>query len=135
MSPAQTRNRSCGGFRRSEEVPMKIAYVAIAGLLAVAPVAAAAPPRDTVCVNPHYDYQARWLSGHDIVIKQTFGHDQRELKLSTTCIDLDKPDLIRVSSSFNCVGMGDDVFISKIDGHRQACRISHVEPYVPQAHD
>jgi len=112
---------------------MKIAYAVFATLIAAAPAAAATltPPKGDICIDPHWSYQARWLKGNAIVAKQTLGHDHRELKISTTCVDLDNPDTIRLASSFNCVGMGDEVYATKIDGHAQRCHISHVEPYVP----
>ncbi len=104
---------------------MKLAYAVFAALLA------ATPSQAGICIDPHWSYQARWLAGHDIVAKQTLGHGNKELKLSTTCFDIEAADTIRFSSSFSCVGLGDDVFVSKIDGHRQHCHISHIEPYVP----
>ena len=104
---------------------MKFAYVLFAALLAAAPSQAA------ICIDPHWDYQAHWLAGHDIVARQTLGHGNKALKISTTCINLEAADTIRLSTSFGCIGMGDDVFASKIDGHRQRCRISHIEPYAP----
>ncbi len=109
---------------------MKPIYAAIAALLAVAPALAApaGAPQGPICIDPHLSYEAHWLSGSTIVAKQTFGHDHRALKISTTCIDLEGPDRIRLASTFNCVGQGDDVFVCKIDGHAQSCRISHVEP-------
>ena len=108
---------------------MKTHYMAIAALLATASAAAAAPPR--ICIDPHYSYQARYLSGHDIVAKATLGHDHRELKLSTTCINLSSVFHISLSTAFNCIGTGDEVGTSTIDGERQVCRITHVEPYAP----
>lgn len=108
---------------------MKSVYIVIAGLLAATPVLAAPP----ICIDPHYSYQARYLSGHDIVAKATLGHDHRELKLSTTCINLSSALQISLSTSFTCLDKGDEVGTSTIDGERQRCRITHVEPYVPAA--
>ncbi len=108
---------------------MKFAYAVFVALLA------ATPSQAGVCLDPHWDYQAHWLAGHDIVARQTLGHGNKALKISTTCINLEAADTIRLATSLGCIGMGDDVFASKIDGHRQHCRISHVEPYVPPSHD
>ncbi|MEJ0026260.1 MAG: hypothetical protein WDN01_09550 [Rhizomicrobium sp.] len=110
---------------------MKSAYAVFACLLAVAPAIAAPPPKGPICIDPKWDYQARWLSGNVIVAKQTLGHDHRELKLSTTCIALREYDYFRLASDFHCVGMGDHIVADKVGGRSQSCRISHVEPYVP----
>ncbi len=111
---------------------MKFAYAVFASLLAAAP-ALAATPQGNICIDPRWEYQARYLSGHDLVAKQTLGQDHRELKLSTTCIALQQYDFFRLASDFHCVGLGDHVFASKIGSRGQNCRISHVEPYVPAA--
>jgi len=104
------------------------------GLLTASPAISAptAPPPST-CIDPHFSYQARYLSGQDIVAKSTLGHGNRELKISTTCIFLRDANQITLSSEFSCVGRGDTVVTSTIDGRRQSCRVTHVEPYVPAA--
>ncbi|MEI9994431.1 MAG: hypothetical protein WDM91_07540 [Rhizomicrobium sp.] len=111
---------------------MRPSCIVLAALLA-APAALAAPPPGKICIDPRRSYQALYLEGHDIVARQTIGRDHRQLRLSTTCIGLRSADMIRLSSDFNCVGMGDDVIAGTIDGHRQTCRISHAEPYTPPA--
>jgi hypothetical protein len=89
-----------------------------------------APPKK-ICIDPHYSYQAHYLSGHDIIAKATLGSDHRELKLSTTCLFLTSVYMISLHTDFNCIDKGDDVFTSTIDGEHQHCRITHVEPYIP----
>ena len=105
---------------------MKVLLALFVLLLGTAPVLAEPP---NICIDPHFSYQARYLSGHDIVAKATLGHDHRELKLSTTCIALHTAQFISLSSDFNCIGKGDTVVTNTIDGQRQSCRITHVEPY------
>ena len=120
---------------------MKSPALLLVTLLAAAPLAAeaadapAATPAPTgkVCLDPHYSYQARAIGGHDIVAKATLGHDHRELRLSTTCINLGSAFNISLASEFNCLDKGDSVFTSTIDGERQSCRITRVQPYVPDA--
>jgi hypothetical protein len=90
-----------------------------------------APQQKKICIDPHYSYQARYLSGHDIIAKATLGSDHRELKLATTCLFLTSVYDIALHSDFKCIDKGDDVFTSTIDGHHQHCIITHVEPYVP----
>ncbi len=104
----------------------------LAALLVSAPLAARAAD-GRICLDPHDSYQARAIGGHDIVAKSTFGHDHRELRLSTTCINLGSAFHIALSSEFNCLGKGDSVFTGTIDGERQSCRITDVRPYVPDA--
>ena len=109
---------------------MKTFALTLALVSAAAPAFAAATPDKPICVDPKRSYQALYLKDNDVVAKQTIGHDRRELRLSTTCINLRSALTISLGSSFNCIAMGDDVFTSTIDGERQACRITHVEPYV-----
>jgi len=110
----------------------------LAAAIALVPAALAetpAPPQKKVCIDPHYSYQAWYVRDHDIAARSTLGSDRRELKLSTTCLFLSSVDHVSLQSSFNCIGKGDDVFTSTIDGRHQHCRITHVEPYVPQPGD
>ena len=109
---------------------MKAAHILLAALVTCGPLLAAEP--HNVCIDPHYGYQARYLAGQDIVAKATFGRDRRAVKLSTTCIFLRTADHIALSSDFSCIGMGDTVTTSTIDGRHQSCRITHVEPYAPE---
>ena len=111
---------------------MKLAYAVLASLIFVAP-AIAAPVTGGVCIDPHWSYRANWLKGHQIVAQRTIGTDHRQLLLDTTCYDMDRSDFVSLSTSFQCVGQGDDVIVSKLDGHRQRCRVTHVEPYTPPA--
>jgi hypothetical protein len=109
---------------------MKRSVVLFAVLFAAAPMAAMAATPGNICVNPHLDYDAHSIGHRDVVVRSSLGHDRPEVKLTTTCFDLDATSLIRVSSPFNCIGQGDFVLASNIDGHRQRCRITGVAPYV-----
>jgi hypothetical protein len=111
---------------------MKLSSFAISALLAGVSFAAQAAD-GKVCLDTHYSYQARAIGGHDIVAKPTLGHDHREIRLSTTCINLSSAFNISLSSEFSCLDKGDSVFTSTIDGERQTCRITNVQPYVPDA--
>ncbi len=111
---------------------MKIAYAVFACLLAAAP-ALAAPTQGKVCLDPHWDYQTTALSEHDVVAHQTFGHDHRPIKISTTCINLKRADYIRLWTQFKCVDMGDHVFATQIGVQHESCRVTHVEPFAPSA--
>jgi hypothetical protein len=106
-------------------------FLIAASLLTATPVLA--EPVHGICIDPHFSYQARYLSGQDIIATSTLGRDHHELKISTTCVFLRDANRITLSAQFNCVGQGDIVVTSTIDGERQHCRITHVEPYVPAA--
>jgi hypothetical protein len=106
----------------------KTMYAVFAALLLAAP-AFAAEPTGKICIDPHWDYRANWLKGHQVVAQQTFGHDKRKLLLETTCYDLERSDFISLSTSFRCVDQGDDVFVKKLGGPGQFCKITHVAPY------
>jgi hypothetical protein len=104
--------------------------------LLLAIVAASCPPLahaadKKICINPRWSYQARALDNDTVIARSTLGSDHRELQLSTTCHDLKNARTISLSSTFACVGMGDDVVGTTIDGQREHCRIARVAPYVP----
>jgi hypothetical protein len=112
---------------------MKPAYIVFPLALLTAPAFAAETPPKPICIDPHYDYQALYLKDHDIVIKQTLGHDHRPLRATTTCYNLSSALTIRVSADFRCLDKGDNVATNTISGDHQQCRITHVEPYAPPA--
>jgi hypothetical protein len=117
---------------------MKTSYIVLASLLALTAPAAAgdafnSAPAGKICIDTHKDYQALYLKGsrNVLIAHQTLGRDHRVLKISTTCFELRDALTIRLSTGFNCLSMGDDVFTSTIDGQRESCRVTRVEPYVP----
>lgn len=112
---------------------MKSAYIVFPLALLVAVPAFATEAPKPICIDPHYDYQALYLKDHDIVVKQTLGHDHRPVRVTTTCFDLRSALSIRVAADFRCLDKGDTVATNTIDGHHQQCRITHVEPYTPPA--
>jgi len=109
---------------------MRFSTVLPAALILFAVGANAEAPK-SVCIDTHRSYEAHTLGLHDIVIRSTMGKPRPALRLSTTCTALEKADVVSVNSTFGCVGMGDTVVATKIDGHRQLCRVSRVAPYAP----
>lgn len=106
---------------------MKRAIVLLSVLAAASPAFAA---DKKICINPRWSYQARALDNDTVIAKSTLGSDHRELQLATTCHDLKNALTISLSSTFNCIDMGDTVVGTTIDGEREHCRISRVAPYV-----
>jgi hypothetical protein len=85
----------------------------------------------SVCIDTHRSYEAHTLGLHDVIIRSSIGKPRPALQLSTSCFGFDKADIVSVSSQFGCIGLGDAVVATKIDGHRQACLVTRVAPYVP----
>jgi len=108
---------------------MKLVCALVAGALTAGPATA----MPAVCINTQRSYEARVIGPHDIVLQSTIGKARPRLKLTTTCVFLEKPDYVSVSSDFGCAGLGDIVVATKADGHREFCRVSHVAPFAPSA--
>lgn len=105
--------------------------VLLIGLLAFAP-AFADEPADVKepCLNPSSSYAARWLEGHDVWAQNQLGKGRKPVRVSTTCIALRNTDFIRFAAVSRCLGKGDDVIATNIDGRRQSCLVTNVALYI-----
>jgi hypothetical protein len=101
---------------------------ALSGLTIVLLAAPAMGAGTGVCLNPNYSYEAKPEGNHDVIARSTFGANHMRLRLSTTCIDLHDADVITLSTSFLCVGQGDSVVATGIDGRRQHCIVTKIAP-------
>jgi hypothetical protein len=83
-----------------------------------------------LCVDASRDgrYNARPLSLHTVLARNSFGSDQRAVKLETTCIHVDRAAYISLRSFTRCIATGDDVITSVPGGHREVCRVTRVIP-------
>ncbi len=73
-------------------------------------------------------YNARPLSLHEVLAKNAFGPDHGAYRVSTTCIHLDRSAVVALHSMTTCLGLGDSVATSTIDGHHESCRVTSVTP-------
>lgn len=105
--------------------------IVLPAVLVLFALGANAQAANSVCIDAHRSYEAHAQGLHDVIIRSTIGKPRPALLLSTSCIGFDKADVVSVSSEFGCVGLGDTVVATKIDGHRQSCRVTRVAPYVP----
>lgn len=88
------------------------------------------------CLDPSSSYAARWLEGHDVWAQNQLGKGHKPVRVSTTCIALRNTDFIRFEAVSRCLGKGDNVVATNIDGRRQTCLVTKVAPYVePKAED
>jgi hypothetical protein len=102
---------------------MKLAVLFV--ILAATPAFAQEKP---LCVDASRDgqYNARPLSLHEVLARNAFGNDRRAARLSTTCIHVDRGAIISLHSLTTCIGKGDDVTTTTIDGQREVCRVTGV---------
>ncbi len=87
------------------------------------------------CIDPHKSYVARPLNNRDVFVRQSIGTAKPPVRLQTSCIDIHAALGFGISSSFNCVGLGDTVVATINGGRRESCRVTKVLPYAPQDGD
>jgi hypothetical protein len=107
----------------------------VAAVFAAASTAALADAPKASCIDPHRSYVARPLNQHDIFVQTSMGKPKPPVRMKTTCIFLEPAISVRFSSAFTCVGQGDTVMASTVDGRRETCRVTRVLPYEPEAGD
>lgn len=98
--------------------------------IAFQPALADDQPR--ACLNPHFSYRAQPAGLHDVVAENTIGSHVTKLHITTSCIDLHDADVISLNTAFGCLGRGDDVVATGIDGRRQRCIVTNIAPVAPQ---
>ena len=90
--------------------------------------ASAQPLEKLPCVDASRTttYNARPISSHDVLVRNAVGFDKRSLRLSTTCIHIDRTAIISVKSLNQCIAKGDDVAAVSVDGQQEFCRVASV---------
>jgi len=84
----------------------------------------------SICVDAssRNQYNARPLSVHEVLARNAIGKDRRAARISTTCIHIYRDSFVALQSLTRCVGKGDDVAVSTIDGHGERCKVTSVTP-------
>lgn len=101
-------------------------YTLLFVLFAVTPAFAQAPDKP-VCVDAsrNNNYNARPISLHEVLVRNSIG-DMRGVRLSTTCIHIDRAANVGLHSLNTCIALGDDVAVSVPGGPSEQCRVSSV---------
>lgn len=107
---------------------MRYAFLSIL-LFAATPALADA---NGICVDAsdRNRYNAQPLSQHEVLAKNAFGQEKRAARITTTCIHIYRDSFVALHSLTKCIGKGDEVSVSTIDGRHEQCRVTGVEPAV-----
>ena len=104
-------------------------FLPVLGLLsATAFQPAMADDQANTCLNPHFSYRAQVAGYHDLVAENTIGADVARVRLTTSCANLHNADAISLNTAFGCLGRGDDVIATSIDGRQQRCIVTNIAP-------
>jgi len=103
-------------------------HVLLFVLLAASTPALADPGSICVDASDRNRYNAQPLSPHEVLARNAFGKDQRAARLTTTCIHIYRGSFVALHSLTTCIGKGDEVAVSSIDGRREQCRVTGVAP-------
>ena len=114
-----------GKGARQEHV---VKHAVLLSLLAAATPAFADSGAICVDASDRNQYNARPLSLHEVLARNAFGSDHRAARISTTCIHIYRDSFVALHSLTRCIGKGDEVAVSTIDGRGERCRVTGVEP-------
>jgi len=103
-------------------------HVVLLILLAAATPALADTGSICVDASSRNQYNARPLAQHDVLARNAFGSDRRAARISTTCIHIYRDSFVALRSLTRCVGKGDEVAVSTIDGRSERCKVTGVTP-------
>ena len=97
-------------------------------LLAVATPAFADTGSICVDASSRNQYNARPLAMHEVLARNALGQDRRAARLTTTCIHIYRESFVALHSLTRCIDKGDEVAVSTIDGRRELCKVTGIEP-------
>ena len=89
----------------------------------------------SICVDAssRNQYNARPLAQHDVLARNALGSDHRAARITTTCIHIYRDSFVALQSLTRCIGKGDEVAVSTIDGRSERCRVTGITP-VPESY-
>jgi len=85
---------------------------------------------NSICIDAssNNQYNARPLSLHDVLARNALGVEKRAARITTTCIHVYRDSFVALHSLTRCIGKGDEVAVSTIDGRREQCKVTGVAP-------
>lgn len=107
------------------------ALPALALLLLATGVAAqpAAPEPKAACIDPHLGIEGHWLGARDFLVRNAVGQNKSQIRVTTTCFNLDRTATVHVISEQKCVEVGDVMVSQVLGGPSQRCRIVGVHAF------
>ena len=90
---------------------------------------APAPEPAAACIDPHLGIESHWLDGRDFLVRNAVGHNKSQIRVTTTCFNLDRTATVHVISEQKCVEVGDTIVSQVLGGPTQRCRIVGVHPF------
>lgn len=88
-----------------------------------------APEPKGACIDPHLGIEGHWLGARDFVVRNAVGQNKSQIRVTTTCFNLDRTATVHVISEQKCVEVGDVMVSQVLGGPSQRCRIVGVHPF------
>ena len=112
----------------------KLLLAALPGLALLAPAPAAvaqspAPEPPAACIDPHLGTEGHWLGGRDFLVRNEVGQNKSQIRVTTTCFNLDRTATVHVISQQKCIEVGDIMVSQVLGGPTQRCRIVGVHAF------
>jgi len=104
---------------------MKLAFVIVVGL-SEAVLVQTSQGLPCVDASDRNAYNAKPISRYDVLARNAIGKDRQSLRISTTCIHIDRTAAVSLLSLNHCIAKGDYVTTVMIGGQVEVCRVSSV---------
>jgi hypothetical protein len=87
------------------------------------------PEPAAACIDPHLGIEGHWLGGRDFLVRNAVGQNKSQIRVTTTCFNLDRTATVHVISEQKCVEVGDTMVSQVLGGPTQRCRIVGVHAF------